>query len=42
MPKGSPRYPELPIGSYELVVSNEGFQELVRPGIDLLTGQQWT
>jgi len=32
------RYPELPIGSYELVVSKEGFQRLVRPGVDLLTG----
>ena len=32
------RFPELPIGAYELVAMKVGFQRLVRNRIDLLTG----
>lgn len=32
------RFPDVPIGSYEIAVSKDGFQKLVRGGIDLLTG----
>lgn len=33
------RFPDLPVGSYELTISREGFSKLVRGGIALLTGQ---
>ncbi len=33
------RFPDLPVGPYELTVSREGFATLVRGGISLLTGQ---
>jgi hypothetical protein len=32
------RLPDLPIGTYELTVSHEGFENLVQGGIQLLTG----
>ena len=32
------RFPDLPIGPYELTASHAGFEELVRSGITLLTG----
>lgn len=32
------RFPELPIGTYEIVVSKAGFQKLLRGGVELLTG----
>jgi Carboxypeptidase regulatory-like domain len=33
------RFPSLPIGNYELVVTHEGFQKLTRSGLDLLNWQ---
>lgn len=33
------RFPSLPIGSYELVVTHAGFEKLTRKGLVLLTGQ---
>ncbi|HEV2232764.1 MAG TPA: TonB-dependent receptor [Terriglobia bacterium] len=33
------RFPSLPIGGYELVVTHAGFQKLTRSGLQLLTGQ---
>ena len=32
-------FPELPIGTYRLTVTSEGFKKLVRPNIQLLTAQ---
>src|SRR4051794_37409365 len=32
------RFPDLPIGRYELTVSRPGFQKLVQSDIELLTG----
>jgi hypothetical protein len=32
------RFPELPIGAYEVAVTHEGFQRLTRRGVELLTG----
>jgi len=32
------RFPDLPIGSYEVTVTHTGFQTLIRTGLDLLTG----
>jgi hypothetical protein len=31
------RFPELPIGTYEITASKPGFQRLVNDGVDLLT-----
>lgn len=33
------RFPDLPVGSYELAVSHDGFETLLRRGITLYTGQ---
>ena len=33
------RFPELPVGQYELTASHDGFATLARGGIELLTGQ---
>ncbi len=33
------RFPDLPVGSYELTISRDGFGKLLRGGIKLLTGQ---
>lgn len=32
------RFPELPIGSYEITITRDGFQRLHRGGVELLTG----
>lgn len=33
------RFPQLPIGTYELAVTHPGFERLVRAGLELLTGR---
>src|SRR5579863_8820916 len=33
------RFPDLPVGPYEVTVTQQGFATLVRPGIRLYTGQ---
>jgi hypothetical protein len=33
------RFPDLPVGPYELTITHDGFAKLVRGGISLLTGQ---
>ncbi|MFN7930939.1 MAG: TonB-dependent receptor [Blastocatellia bacterium] len=37
--EGRYQFPELPVGQYELTVTQPGFQKLVRGGITLITGQ---
>ena len=38
-PDGMVRFPDLPIGTYEITVSHPGFEQLVRTGLTLLTGR---